>query len=150
MHDRRLALLTAALGFALLPAHRYQPEVAMLRRWLDTWPGIGAIAVGMGRQGYDLQLTRYAEQGWRANFYTTGIAHSVVSGSGWAATPWRAVQDGLEGVGERQGDGVTLLEELEEFVTSIVRMGLLSLMLGRRRQTATCSRSPLRPGPPRV
>ena len=69
------------------------PEVRPLRAWLDTWRGIGAIAVGMARQGYDLQLTRYADQGWRANFYPAGIAHSVVSGSGWAATPWRAVHE---------------------------------------------------------
>jgi hypothetical protein len=46
----------------------------------------------MALQGYDLQLTRYAEQGWRANFYAAGFAHSVVAGSAWKATPWRAVQ----------------------------------------------------------
>ena len=27
----------------------------------------------MARQGYDLQLTRYDEKGWRATFYTTGM-----------------------------------------------------------------------------
>jgi hypothetical protein len=26
-------------------------------------------AVGMHRQGYDLQLTRYDDRGWRATFY---------------------------------------------------------------------------------
>jgi hypothetical protein len=26
----------------------------------------------MAHQGYDLQLTRYDERGWRATFYTTG------------------------------------------------------------------------------
>lgn len=41
----------------------------------------------MGRQSYDLQLTRYAEQGWRANFYPAGIAHLVVCGNAWAVTP---------------------------------------------------------------
>ena len=46
----------------------------------------------MARHGYDLQLTRYADQGWRANFYPAGIAHSVVVGSAWEQTPWRAVQ----------------------------------------------------------
>jgi hypothetical protein len=30
-----------------------------LLTWLDSWSGIGRIAVGMARQGYDLQLTRY-------------------------------------------------------------------------------------------
>src|SRR5438094_3796225 len=32
------------------------------------------------RQGYDLQLTRYDEKGWRATFYTTGMEHSPTSG----------------------------------------------------------------------
>ena len=27
----------------------------------------------MARQGYDLQLTRYDEKGWRATFYVTGM-----------------------------------------------------------------------------
>jgi hypothetical protein len=30
----------------------------------------------MHRQGFDLQLTRYDEHGWRATFYTTGMEHS--------------------------------------------------------------------------
>jgi hypothetical protein len=49
----------------------------------------------MARQSYDLQLTRYGEEGWRATFYPAGrTAHSVTAavGSGWAATPWAAVQ----------------------------------------------------------
>jgi hypothetical protein len=44
----------------------------------------------MARQDFDLQLTQYAERGWRANFYPSGLAHSVVKGTGWAETPWRA------------------------------------------------------------
>jgi hypothetical protein len=50
--------------------------------------------VGMARQGYDLQLTRYDEQGWRATFYTRGMAHSLTSATGtaWEQTPWRATQ----------------------------------------------------------
>ena len=44
-----------------------------LRIWLDSWAGIGRIAVGMAHQGCDLQLTRYDERGWRATFYTTGM-----------------------------------------------------------------------------
>ena len=40
----------------------------------------------------DLQLTAYAGRDWRANFFTTGIAHSIVGGTGWEPTPWRAVQ----------------------------------------------------------
>jgi hypothetical protein len=36
----------------------------------------------MARQGYDLQLTRYDERGWRATFYTTGMEHSPTSATG--------------------------------------------------------------------
>lgn len=48
----------------------------------------------MRRHGYDLSLTRYAGDGWRATFYVTGREHSPTShtGTGWEATPWRAVQ----------------------------------------------------------
>jgi hypothetical protein len=55
---------------------------------------IGRIAVGMHRQGYDLQLTQYDDRGWRATFYTTGMEHSPTSatGTGWERTPWHAVQ----------------------------------------------------------
>ena len=50
----------------------YDRALHALRTWLDSWSGIGHVAVGMARQGYDLQLTRYDEKGWRATFYTTG------------------------------------------------------------------------------
>jgi hypothetical protein len=42
---------------------------------------------GMARQGYDLQLTRYNEKGWRAIFYTSGMEPSPTSamGTGWSA-----------------------------------------------------------------
>jgi hypothetical protein len=58
------------------------------------WTGIGHVAVGMARQGYGLQLTRYDEKGWRATFYTTGMEHSPTSATGtrWERTPWRATQ----------------------------------------------------------
>jgi hypothetical protein len=63
-----------------------------VRRWLDTWTGIGLIAVGMQRQGWDVQLTTYGNGRWRATFYVTGMAHSIVGGWAWAPTPWRAAQ----------------------------------------------------------
>ncbi len=91
MTDRR-ALLVAALGFARLDVRPEPPELRALRAWLGSWTGIGAIEIGMARQGYDLQLTRYDDRGWRANFYPAGIAHSVVSGTGWTPTPAAAVQ----------------------------------------------------------
>jgi hypothetical protein len=43
----------------------------------------------MARQGFDLQLTRYDERGWRVTFYTTGMEHSPTSATGtaWERTP---------------------------------------------------------------
>ncbi len=46
----------------------------------------------MAHQGYDLQLTRYEHEAWRATFYNCGREHSIVQASSWEATPWRAVQ----------------------------------------------------------
>jgi hypothetical protein len=48
----------------------------------------------MARQSYDLQLTRYGEEGWRATFYPAGRGHSVTSavGSAWEREPWTAPQ----------------------------------------------------------
>jgi len=84
----------AALGFAGLPRPSYDRALWALRFWLDSWRGIGDIERGMARQGYDLQLTRYDERGWRATFYTTGMEHSITiaTASAWQPTPWHAVQ----------------------------------------------------------
>ena len=41
----------------------YDRALWALRIWLDSWPGIGHVAVGMARQGFDLQLTRYDDKG---------------------------------------------------------------------------------------
>jgi hypothetical protein len=80
-------LLRAALGFATLPMPSYGREPHALRSWLDSWRGIGAVSVGMHRQGYDLQLTQYDDRGWRATFYVTDIEHSLTSdtASAWVA-----------------------------------------------------------------
>ncbi|PYO03924.1 MAG: hypothetical protein DMD75_33115 [Candidatus Rokuibacteriota bacterium] len=94
MLDERGRLLLAALGFAGVSMPSYDRALHGLRTWLDSWAGIGRVAVGMARQGYDLQLTRYDEKGWRATFYTTGMEHSATSaiGTGWERTPWHATQ----------------------------------------------------------
>jgi hypothetical protein len=55
------------------------PVVAGLRAFLGGWLGIGRIVVGMARQSYDLQLTRYSYEGWRATFYPTGRGTSGTS-----------------------------------------------------------------------
>jgi hypothetical protein len=60
LHQRRALMMTALFG-ALLPDT--VPEARMLRSWLDTWKGIGDVTIGMARQDYDLQLTRYGGVG---------------------------------------------------------------------------------------
>lgn len=91
---RRRALLVTALGVALVRLHPEPAVLTALKGWLGSWTGIGLMAVGMARQGYDLQLTRYDERGWRATFYMSGMEHSATSatGSAFEPTPWRAVQ----------------------------------------------------------
>jgi hypothetical protein len=81
--------LVAALAAALVPAHA--PELTVARRWLDGWAGLGLVVGGMARQDFDLELRGFP-RGWRASFYPAGLAHSIVAGTEWAPTPWRAVQ----------------------------------------------------------
>jgi hypothetical protein len=45
--DQRGRLLRAALGFAGLDRPSYDRALWALRTWLDSWSGIGRIAVGM-------------------------------------------------------------------------------------------------------
>ena len=63
MLDQRGQLLRAAVGFAGCALPLYDRALRALRAWLDSWSGIGRVAVGMARQGYDLQLTRYDRAG---------------------------------------------------------------------------------------
>jgi hypothetical protein len=86
----------ATLGFAALPRipADMAPVFQGLHRWLDSWRGIGDLATGMHRKGFDLHLAQYAEEGWRCTFYTTGKEHSLTTttGTAWEPTPWLAVQ----------------------------------------------------------
>ena len=59
MLAQRGRLLMAAVGFARCSMPSYDSALHALRSWLDSWAGIGHVAVGMHRQGYDLQLTQY-------------------------------------------------------------------------------------------
>jgi len=58
MLDQRGQLLKAALGFAGLPRPSHDRALWALRSWLDSWSGIGRVAVGMPRHGYDLHSVR--------------------------------------------------------------------------------------------
>jgi hypothetical protein len=82
--------LRAALAAVLVQAEA--PELALVHRWLDNWHGVGLLAVGLHRIGYDLDLRQYGNGHWRASFYVTGLAHSILGGSAWELTVWRAVQ----------------------------------------------------------
>jgi len=59
--DQRGQLLRVAVGFAGCSLPSYDRALHALRSWLDSWSGIGRVAVGMARQGYGLQVTRYDE-----------------------------------------------------------------------------------------
>jgi hypothetical protein len=85
-----VARLRAALAAVLVQADA--PELAFVHRWLDSWRGVGLLAVGLHRVGYDLDLRQYGDGNWRASFYVTGLAHSILGGSAWEPTAWRAVQ----------------------------------------------------------
>ena len=86
-HGRRLR---AALAAVLVRDDA--PELRLVRDWLDSWSGIGLIIASMTHQGWDVQLTAYEARDWRADFFPVGIAHSIVGGSAWEPTVWRAVQ----------------------------------------------------------
>ncbi len=88
--DQRRRNLVAALGFLQLKP--IEPELQMLHRAFDNWRGIGVLAVGLHRVGYDLALIRDADEGWSATFYITGRMHSIVGGWANDPKPWRAVQ----------------------------------------------------------
>jgi hypothetical protein len=92
--EQRGQLLRAALGFAGCSMPSYDRALWALRTWLDSWSGVGHVAVGMHRQGFDLQLTQYDDRGWRATFNTTWMEHSPTSATGtaWERTAWRATQ----------------------------------------------------------
>src|SRR4029450_115405 len=80
----------AALAAVLVQAEA--PELALVHRWLDNWHGVGLLTVGLHRIGYDLDLRQYGDGNWRASFSVTGLAHSILGGSAWEPTAWRAVQ----------------------------------------------------------
>jgi len=99
MPDQRGQLLRAAVGFAGCSMPSYDRALHALRTWLDSWAGIGHVAVGMHRQGFGLQLTQYDERGWRATFYTTGMEHSPTSATGTGLGAHALARDAVGGVG---------------------------------------------------
>lgn len=84
--------MRATLGFLRVPAT--EPELQLLHRWLDSWPGVRWIAVTMRADGHALTLTRAASR-WTAAFTFVGRSHlprAAPSGLATMPTPWQAVQ----------------------------------------------------------
>jgi hypothetical protein len=92
--DRRRALLVAALGFAQFELRPSPPPLTALKTWLASWSGLGAVAAGMLRQGYDMDLSSCGPDRWHATFLTANPVGGapVVASDAAAATPWAAVQ----------------------------------------------------------
>src|SRR5258707_12517199 len=87
--ERRRALLTAALGFALVDT-KGKPvpkDVQLVREWLDNWKGLGLVVTGMQRQGFVLHLTNVEGETWRATFSGSGGALVSAEGFGPARRP---------------------------------------------------------------
>ena len=82
--------LRAALAAVLV--QNDEPELDLVHRWPDSWRGVGLLAVGLHRIGYDLDVRQYGDGHWRASFYVTGLTHSILGGSAWEPMVWRAVQ----------------------------------------------------------
>src|SRR4030095_8782617 len=76
--DQRGQLLRAALGFAGLPRPSYARALWALRTRLDSWSGIGRIAVGMARA----RTTTYNS---RATTSAVGAQRSIRPG--WSTRP---------------------------------------------------------------
>ena len=73
MTNHRRALLTAALGFLRF---REQPaEVATLRRWLDSWAGLGDVITGLTWRGLGVKLRQCQTAVVRIST-PLGLAHS--------------------------------------------------------------------------
>src|SRR4029450_13806831 len=67
MLDQRGQLLRAATGFAGCSMLSYDRALWALRSWLDSWSGIGRIAVGMAHQGF----------GWRVVLWAAATFHEL-------------------------------------------------------------------------
>jgi hypothetical protein len=98
---RREANLRCALGLLRLTSS--EPELTLLHRWLDSWSGIGLVALGMYRQGYRLSLSHIAEGEWRASFGTNTMF--APSGYGVAASAM-ASGAGCGVVSGQDGEGI--------------------------------------------
>jgi hypothetical protein len=61
--------------------------------------GIGRVAIGLAHQGFDLQLTRYDEKGWRDLLHDPGAFSHEREGHRMGAHA--VARDAADGVGDR-------------------------------------------------
>jgi hypothetical protein len=78
-------------ALAVLRIRQDEPELHLLHQLLDTWSGIGLLAVGMRRQGLRLSLSHVADNEWRSVFMGDNPMLAP-RGFGVAKTPCGAVQ----------------------------------------------------------
>ena len=109
MLDQRGQLLRAAVGFAGCALPLYDRALRALRAWLDSWSGIGRVAVGMARQGYDLQLTRYDRAGLARDVLHNRDGALADEHDGHRMGAHAVARDAAGGVGA-EGGGVNAME----------------------------------------
>jgi hypothetical protein len=88
--DARGRRLRAALAAVLVKAAA--PELKMMHERSTRGPASDWSSSAWPTRAFDLQLAAYGGRDWRANFFSAGIAHSILTGTGCEPTPWRAVQ----------------------------------------------------------
>jgi hypothetical protein len=75
----------------------FDRDLHVLRTWLDSWSGIGHVAVGLARQGYDLQLMRTTRRLARDVLHDRAGALTYER-DGYRMGPHAAARDGVGGV----------------------------------------------------
>jgi hypothetical protein len=75
---------------------RAVPASHALRTWLDSWAGIGHVAVGMARQSYGLKLTRYDETAGEPLLHDGDGALTRLLARVGERTPWRAAWEAFK------------------------------------------------------
>jgi hypothetical protein len=75
--DARGRRLRAALTAVLVRDDA--PDLRLMRRWLDSWRGIGLAVVGMAHQGCQVSLGEHGAGQWIAVFYHGRGGHDPVA-----------------------------------------------------------------------
>jgi len=132
--DQRGQLLRAAVGFATCSMPSYDRALWALRTWLDSWTGIGHVAVGMHRQGYDLQLTQYDERG--ISTLPLLRSTSVIS----PVTTCRTTPPATLGLADAPGDVITTGAPVDDGSVVVVVPGVGAWRIQRRRVEVRCPR----------